>query len=156
MKICFATLLLLAALSLPLSAKDKEDAKKVTLEQVPAPAAEALKKWAGADPLKRIRSETKNDQMTYEAIIKVENKPKRKLLVDAEGKTLMEEAVVPLAEAPEAVQKAAQELAKGSEHMLLEKIVRPSGTVYEVELKKEGKDQKIFLLPDGSIKPAAK
>jgi uncharacterized membrane protein YkoI len=156
MKIRFASLLLCAALTLPLSAKDKEDAKKVTIEQVPAPAAEALKKWAGTDPFKRIRSETKNDQVTYEAVIKVENKPRRKLLVDAEGKTLMEEVVVPLAEAPEAVKKAAQELAKGSENMLLEKIVRPGGTVYEVELKKDGKDQKIFLLPDGSIKPEAK
>lgn len=147
------TLLLFASTS---ARAADEEGKAVQLNKIPAPAAAAITKWAKGEKIASVMSAKEGGAATYEAAVKGEGTAKREITVNAVGKTLSEEQVIPLASAPEAVQKAAAKQSVGGKLMLVEKIVAAGETYYEIEVAKNGKTLETELTAKCKVKPEKK
>ncbi len=124
-------------LALPVAASAKEGKNKsLTLDQLPAKVAESIKKAIGESPAV-IKAEKEDGIDAFEAKWEVKGK-QHEITVSAEGAVIVEEEVIALEAAPEAVQAAIKKVP--NELIAIEKMTDKDGVKYEVDFKdKEGK-----------------
>lgn len=124
-------------LALPVAASAKEGKNKsLTLDQLPAKVAESIKKAIGESPAV-IKAEKEDGIDAFEAKWEVKGK-QHEITVSAEGAVIVEEEVIALEAAPEAVQAAIKKVP--NELVAIEKMTDKDGVKYEAAFKdKEGK-----------------
>ena len=126
--------------------------KATQLDNLPAPAAAAIRQWANHEPIAGIDIEKEGGVAAYEAKVQGKDGATREITVDAKGKTLSEECTIALSSAPEAVRKAATTLAAGGKIHKVERILENGETTYELEIMKDGAIQEVVLTPGGKVK----
>ncbi|HEV7402839.1 MAG TPA: hypothetical protein VGO11_07940 [Chthoniobacteraceae bacterium] len=142
-------------LAVPLWGDDAAVAAK--LARIPAPAAEALKKAAGAAKIEAVTIEKDGKTTVYEASITESGKANREVSVTADGKVNAEEETVPLDKVPEAARKAIEAGAKGAKIERVQHIKRASGgETFEALYVAKGKKTEVEYTADGKVKPEEK
>lgn len=136
-----------AGLLLPLAGfakeeKEKEEEKSLTLDQVPAQVAAAIKTAAGAEKVK-IKAEKEDGVDAFEAKWSVGGH-KHEITVKPDGAVISEEEAIALESAPAPVQAAIKSLASAGELEVVEKVTEHAAagavTIYEAAFEsKEGK-----------------
>ncbi len=124
-------------LALPVAASAKEGKNKsLTLDQLPAKVAESIKKAIGESPAV-IKAEKEDGIDAFEAKWEVKGK-QHEITVSAEGAVIVEEEVIALEAAPEAVQAAIKKVP--NKLIAIEKMTDKDGVKYEAAFKdNEGK-----------------
>ena len=138
----------------PLHADDAAITAK--LAKIPAPAAEALKKAAGAAKIEKLNIEKDGKVTIYEIEIVEAGQPNREVSVTADGKLNAEEETVPLDKVPDAARKAIEAGAKGAKVERVQRIKRAGGTTFEAAYGLKGKKTEVEYLEDGKVKPEEK
>jgi hypothetical protein len=144
-------LTLLLTLGLTLHADDAAVAAK--LAKIPKPAAEALKKAAGTGHIESVSLEKDGKVTVYEAVITEKGKPEREVSSNAEGKIVLDEFTMPLADVPAVVKKAIEAGAKGATIKRVQHISREGKVTFEALYVLKGKESEVEYLEDGSVKP---
>jgi hypothetical protein len=144
-------LTLIFALCLTLHADDAAVTAK--LAKIPKPAAEALKKAAGTGHIESVSLEKDGKVTVYEAVITEKGKPEREVSANAEGKIVLDEFTIPLADAPAVVKKAIEAGAKGATIKRVMHISREGKVTYEALYVLKGKESEVEYLEDGTVKP---
>ena len=157
MKTRLILVLLSAAILVPITAHAGEAEVAAKLAKIPAPAAEALKKAAGAAKIEQLNIEKDGEVTVYEVEIAEAGKPNREVSVTADGKINAEEETVPLDKVPEAARKAIEAGAKGAKIERVQHIKRAvGGETFEALYILKGKKTEVEFLPDGKQKPEEK
>lgn len=144
--------LALTALLLTALASRAADKKEETIKLKDAPAAvqETIKKSAEGAKIKQVEKVTDGDKVIYEAII-VKGGKNLEVEVAPDGKIILMEEEVKLAECPAPVQATIKtEVGKGK-ITLLEKVTKDGSIYYEVEFSKDGKDLEVLIALDGKV-----
>ncbi len=144
-------LTLLFTLGLTLHADDAAVTAK--LAKIPKPAAEALKQAAGTGHIESVSLEKDGKVTVYEAVITEKGKPEREVSSNAEGKIVLDEFTIPLAEVPAVVKKAIEAGAKGATIKRVQHISREGKLTFEALYVLKGKESEVEYLEDGSVKP---
>ena len=135
-----------------------DDAAIPGMKKAPAPAAEALKKYAADAGMKieKVAVEKHGKVTVYEAELKAAGKADREVAVTADGKVKGEEETVPLDKVPAAARKAIEANAKGAKIERVQRIKEDGETVYEAAYVLKGKTTEVVFFADGKIKPEEK
>jgi len=128
-----ATILILAGLALPVILSAKEDKKGLTLDQVPAKVAAAIRAAAGNEPV-QIKAEKEDGVDAFEAKWSAAGS-KHEITVGADGTVLSQEDVIAVDAAPAPVQAAIKGVAAGGKVEKVEKVTEKATTVYEAEIE---------------------
>lgn len=149
---------LCAALAFTFTAIAADDAKIPGMKKAPAPAAEALKKYAADAGMKieKVVVEKHGKVTVYEASLTAAGKADREVAVTADGNVKGEEETIPLDKVPEAARKAIEANAKGAKIQRVQRIKEDGETVYEAEYVLKGKSTEVVFFADGKIKPEEK
>lgn len=136
-------LLLLTALALPGFARAEEDDKPVKFADLPAAVAKAIKAAAGEAKLAAIMLGDEDGVEAYETTWEAGGH-KHEIAVAKDGKVLSSEEIIPLAEAPAAIQKAITAEAGANKVTEVEKVLEGGETFFEctIEFANPGKGQK--------------
>ena len=137
---------MLAALALAHHVFAEEDDKPVKFEDLPAAVAKAIKAAAGDAKLKSIVLGDEDGTPAYEAVWNAGGH-KHEIAVAKDGKVLSLEEIIPLKEAPEAVQKAITAEAGSRKVLEVEKVIAKGKTVYEAKIK-EGKGKVVVTFDE--------
>ena len=129
------------------AAKAEANEQKVTLEQLPAAAREALVKLAGAAKLEEVTKESENGMDVYEGEWTVDGKD-HEACVTADGSLLEMEESVAASDLPSGVQKA---LAKAMPGVEKPSYVKKTIIVYEAEGRVNGKQHEVMVTPVGGV-----
>jgi len=159
MKICSSFVAVLCAVVGCISTLRAGDAEKIPgIDRAPAPAAEALKKYAADAGMKirKVAVEKHGKVTVYEAELTAAGKPEREVSVTADGKVKGEEETVPLDKVPEVVRKAIESNAKGAKISRVQRIKEDGRTTYEAAYVAKGKTTEVEFLEDGKLKPEEK
>ena len=132
-------------LSLAVTAQEQ----KVKPQDVPEPARGAAVKAYPKARIKGWEKEVKDGKTSYEVTMS-EGAAKWQAVYDADGTFVAREEVIPVASLPAAVRAAVTAKYPKAALTAAEKVTRPSGTEYEVALKKAPKKE-ITLTADGKI-----
>lgn len=143
--------LIIAALAVTHFAFAAEDAEKpVKLEDVPAAVAKAIKAAAGNAKLKELLREKEDGVEAIEAVWEVNGRV-HEITVALDGTVLSEEEIIPLDEAPAAVQAAIKkeagdrkiieiERVKEKGKLLFEAVIKTAKGTLELKLDEAGKE----------------
>jgi hypothetical protein len=123
----------------------KEQERKVTEKEVPAPALAALKKLAGGAAFTEFAEEIEHGHKFYEGSWKGPDGNVDALVTEPGDLVEMEEAVA-AEKVPAPARAAAQKEAGKDAKLMWEK---KTVVMYEVHFKKNGKGQEMILTPDG-------
>ncbi len=147
-KVAFGAGLLCLCASLS-QAKDK----KVKMADLPAAVQNTVKEQSKGAKLRGLVSEVEKGKTVYEAKLTV-NGHHKDVSIDADGKVIDIEEVVPLASVPAAA-KAAIEQAAGKGKILRVEAVSQGDKVvaYEAAVKLAGKKSEVRVDPDGKPAP---
>ena len=141
----------LAALTtLPLSLTAGEKEKVVPLSEVPAPVAAAFEKHAAGGKIVKVEQDEENGKITYEAQIKVKDAVSE-VSVDAKGKLVSVEDVIPLAEVPAAVRAAIEKEAGEGKAEKVERVKEGGKTTYEAVIAAKGKREEVVFSETGKV-----
>jgi len=144
-------ILTLAAATLLCGAAFAEDHERnVTIEQIPAPAAEAIKKLTGGEPLAGLSEESEKGKTVYEAKFKKEGHV-REVSVDANGKLVSDEQTIDASAAPEAVRQAIEKEAPGAKLEKMEKVTEDGTETFEALVAKGGKRAELVFSAEGKL-----
>jgi hypothetical protein len=128
--------------------KDSEgDEQKISAEQVPARAMEALKKQAGGNKIESFTKMQEFDVPGIEAEWTVDGK-ERAAQVTADGALLLTEEAVDAKDVPQAVAKSAEKEFKGAKDI---SFIRKYIVMYEAEGKLNGKAHEVDIAPSGKL-----
>ncbi len=140
------------ALCLATIASAEDDEKPVSIDQIPAGAATALKTAAGGAAITRVTTEDEDGKTEYEATFTVAGH-KHEVAVTAEGTVTSKEEEVSLSDAPAAVKAAIETQAGGKKLEKVERAEEKGKVTYEAKVgKKEYKfaeDGKVMEKEDG-------
>jgi len=131
---------------------EKEKDKDLSLEQVPANVAEAIRGTAGKAEV-RISQEKEDGKEAYEAKW-LAGGHKHELVVLGDGTILSQEDEIAIDAAPAPVQAAVSALAGEGKLEKIEKVTENGTTVYEAEI--EGKDGDLEVKFDAAGKELAR
>lgn len=126
-----ARILIATALLMPAAVFAKEEAKGLTIEQVPAKAAAAIRAAAGNAKLE-IEAEKEDGKDAFEAKWSAAGK-KHEIVVAADGTVLVQEEEIAVGDAPAPVQAAIKAL--GGKLEKVEKETAKSVVTYEAEVE---------------------
>ncbi|MGC4016751.1 MAG: hypothetical protein QM755_19885 [Luteolibacter sp.] len=128
-----ASILILAGLALPVVLSAKEEKKGLTLDQVPAKVATAIRAAAGNEAV-RIKAEKEDGVDAFEAKWSAGGN-KHEITVGTDGTVISQEDVIAADAAPAAVQAAIKGIAAGGKVEKVEKVTEKGATTYEAEIE---------------------
>jgi len=120
---------------------------KISLDQVPAKAREALLKLANGNPITEVEREKEHGKVFYEAEWLVDGR-ETEAKVTADGDLVELEEVVDAKDVPAAVKAVVAKKFPAGAKIEYEKVMI---VVYEVEAMINGKEREIMVLPTGKI-----
>ncbi len=127
--------LIITALALSPFAFATEDSEKpVKLQDLPAAVAKAIKAAAGDAKLKELKSEKEDGVESVEAVWEVKGRV-HEITVALDGTVLSEEEIIPLNEAPAAVQAAINKEAGDRKIIEVERVKEKGKTLFEAVIK---------------------
>lgn len=141
---------LLAALALPQFVFAEESEKPIKFDQLPAPAAKAIKAAADGAKLKTLSKEKDDHADAYEAGWLVKGR-KHEVTVAADGKVLAVEETIALEEAPKAARESIAKEAGGGKVTGVELVKEKGKTLYEALIKMENGCLEVVLDPKGKV-----
>lgn len=124
---------------------ERDDAKVVSLDSVPAPARDALKKLAGSAKLGKIAIEDEDGVKVYEAAWSTDGVDQEASVTEY-GDVVETESVVNLDEAPQTVRKAAS---RSFPKRTKVKIEKKTIVLFELEAEIDGHKREILVSPTG-------
>ena len=128
-------IIIITALALSPFAFAAEDSEKpVKLEDVPAAVAKAIKAAVGDAKLKELKSEKEDGVESIEAVWEVKGRV-HEITVGLDGTVLSEEEIIPLDEAPAAVQAAIRKEAGDRKIIEVERVKEKGKTLFEAVIK---------------------
>jgi hypothetical protein len=132
-----------------------QEGQKIALDQVPAPAREALSKLAGGAQITKVEKEDENGVEVYEATWTVDGK-KHEGKVKADGTPFNEEdeeadEKVTLDQVPAKVREALTKLAGGAKITSIEKGNMDGAIGYEAEWMVNGRKVEAAVTTDGTL-----
>ncbi len=130
------------------TAEDKE--KKVNLDKLPSPAAEAIKKLSGGEKLEGLSEETEDGKTVYEAKFK-KGGHVREVSVDAQGNQVSDEETIEASAAPKAVREAIEKDAAGAKIEKMEKVTEKGTVTFEALVSANGKREELVFSPEGKL-----
>jgi uncharacterized membrane protein YkoI len=140
---------LIAGLSLAaLAAEDKEE--KVSLDKIPAAAANALKKQAGAEKITGLSREKDGSKIVFEATFKKDGHV-HDVTVDEAGKLVSDEVTIATTEAPAVIRAAIEREHPGGKIEKLERITEGGKVSYEALVSGKGKREEIKFDSKGKV-----
>lgn len=143
------TLALVLTAALPVLAAEKKE-ETIKLKDAPAAVQEAIKKAADGAKVKQVEKVTDGDKVIFEAII-VKGGKNIEVEFTPDGKIILMEEEVKLADCPAPVQATIKEQVGKGKINLLEKVIKDGVTYYEAEITKDGKDFEVFIALDGKV-----
>lgn len=126
-------ILILAGFALSVILSAKEEKKGLTLDQVPAKVATAIRAAAGNEAV-QVKAEKEDGVDAFEAKWSAGGS-KHEITVGADGAVLSQEDVISLNAAPTAVQTSIKGVAAGGKVEKVEKVTEKGTTVYEAEIE---------------------
>ena len=149
-----AGVLLGGAPAVALAAEDqtepKEETETIPLDKCPAKVQETLKKEAEGGELGEIVKQTEDGKTTYEAEI-AKNDKAISVSVDAEGKLVLKQEEVDLAQCPAPVQATAKKEAEGGEVAGIAKETKGEAVTYLVGIFKGEKLIALIVDAEGKL-----
>lgn len=132
-----------------------EKDERVSMDQVPPKAREALLKLAGGAEIKEVEKETVNGVEVYEAEWMVDGK-EREAKVTADGQPVKrrgeaKEEVITLEQAPAKAREAILKAAGDAKIIKVEKEMEDGAPAYEAEWKTNGKKHEIAVTAEGAL-----
>ena len=124
--------------------------RRLAMEDLPAPVQEAVREQTRGLEVIEIEEEMEDGKTLYEVEVRVEGKT-RDMTFDAAGKVVEAEMEVALASIPEAARAALEQAAAGGEIIEVEAVTKDGVTVYEADIKKDGKKSEVVVSADGRI-----
>jgi len=123
-----------------------DDGSDLRMNQVPGPARAALRKLAGGARIVGLEREMENGVLVYEAEW-VAGGSRHEAAVMADGTLLETEEVVPVEQAPAAVQAAITKHFGGAKVIVAKQMI----VVYEVEAEVNGQERELYVFPTGRV-----
>ena len=124
--------------------------RKVAMSDLPAAVQQAVREHTTGLTVVGLEEETEDGKTLYEVETKKDGKT-RDILFDAAGKVVEDEQEVTLASIPEAARVGLQRAAGGGQITKVEAVTKDGVTVYEAEVKKNGKDSEVVVGADGTV-----
>lgn len=143
------TIALALTAALPVLAAEKKE-ETIKLKEAPAAVQEAIKKAADGAKVKQVEKVTDGDKVIFEAVI-VKGGKSIEVEFTPEGKIILMEEEVKLADCPALVQATIKEQVGKGKINLIEKVIKDGVTYYEAEITKDGKDLEVFIALDGKV-----
>ena len=133
------------------ASKAEPKEKRVTVEQLSAPARATVDKVTAGGHVDQIDKEVERGKVVYDIEATVNGKHTEFLIADADGAVLGTENQIELAELPESVRAAAGKYFGGATGLKAMKGLEYGETHYEIEGLKNGKKVEVTFDPDGKI-----
>ncbi|UCG15191.1 MAG: hypothetical protein JSV19_07820 [Phycisphaerales bacterium] len=127
--------------------EEKEDAGKVTIEQLPAKAKDAVQRLVGTNTIKELEKETEHGTVVY-GVEWTANGKEWEAEFTADGELLEVEEAVSADEVPAAVRDAAAKALGKAAKVEFERVTI---TLYEAEATVDGKEREILISPTGKL-----
>ena len=128
--------------------------KKISREEVPRPVLEAVLARYPKGKLVRFIEESEKGQKSYEVVIEAGAK-RVELVLSADGKPLLEEQKISVAELPAGVRTALAASAYGKARVLqverLEDLKTPGAATFEVLVEQGGKKRELVFDAAGAL-----
>ena len=124
--------------------------RKVAMQELPAPVQEAVREHTKGLMLVGLSEETENGETLYEAEVRANGRT-WDILIDPTGKVITEEKEISLSSLPEPARAAIEQAAEGGTIKKLESVTKDGTTLYEAQIKKDGKKVEVVVAPDGTI-----
>lgn len=121
---------------------------KITMNQVPAPVREAVKKYANESEIKAALDVDDDGTKIIEFDIE-KNGKKSEVGFHKDGKLFMTEEEIALTDVPEAVQKAIAKHSKDAKSGVPLKVVKEGKTSYEIVIEKKGEKTEYSISAEG-------
>ena len=124
--------------------------RRVTMEALPGPVQTAVREHTKGLKVIGLAEETEDGKTLYEVETRVDGKS-RDILFDATGKLVSDEMEVALGTIPAAARAALEQAAGGGVIKEVEAVTKDGVTVYEAQIKKDGKKSEVVVAADGTI-----
>lgn len=134
------------------TAEEKENDKegKITMDKVPIPVQEAVKKYATQSEIKGIEESDVDGTKVIEFDVQKNGKT-LEIAFRLNGTLFSTEEEIALPDCPEAVQKAIARISENATTGKLEKIVQEGKTRYEFITENKGKKIEYTISPEGEV-----
>jgi len=138
-------------------AEEDEDEEEIKFADAPPAAQKTLQREAGDVKIDKLDKMAKKGRTVYEADVKIDGH-NYEIIVTAEGQLLSkeldeeeEEAEIKFADAPSVVQKTLLREAGGTKIDKVDKLSREGRTLYETDVKIDGKNYEIVVTAEGLL-----
>ena len=142
--------LTVVSIAVLMSASVTASERKMAMKDLPAPVQEAVREHTKGLTVVGLSEETEDGETLYEVETRMDGKT-RDILFDATGKLVADEKEVTLESIPEAARAALEEVARGGNIRKVEAVTKDGITVYEAQIKKDGKKSEVVVAADGAI-----